>query len=94
MALAARPALLMLDEPAAGLHTNESDALAALLLQLRGLGLASLVIDHHMPFLLGLCDRVVVLDAGTNLVEGTPRYVQSHPDVIRIYLGDRTEPIP
>jgi ABC-type branched-subunit amino acid transport system ATPase component len=91
MALAARPTLLMLDEPAAGLHQGECDALATLLLRLRGIGLASLVIDHHMPFLLSVCDRVSVIDAGTNLVEGSPAEVQAHPDVIRIYLGDRTD---
>jgi len=91
MALAARPTLLMLDEPAAGLHQGECDALAALLLRLRDIGLASLVIDHHMPFLLSVCDRVAVIDAGANLVEGSPAEVQAHPEVIRIYLGDHDD---
>jgi ABC-type branched-subunit amino acid transport system ATPase component len=91
MALASGPTLLMLDEPVAGLHAGEARTLGALLRRLRGLGVTTLIIDHHAPFVLSLCDRIVVLDAGRNLVEGTPAEIRAHPDVLRVYLGEEFE---
>jgi branched-chain amino acid transport system ATP-binding protein len=89
MALAVNPRLLMLDEPAAGLHAQEVVALAGVLRHLHQSGVSVLVIDHNMNFLLELCNRVVVLDLGEKLMEGTPAEVRADRRVISIYLGDR-----
>jgi len=98
MALAVNPRLLMLDEPAAGLHAQEVVALAGVLRHLHQSGVSVLVIDHNMNFMLELCDRVVVLDLGEKLMEGTPAEVRADRRVIAIYLGDRaagvTQPRP
>jgi ABC-type branched-subunit amino acid transport system ATPase component len=87
MALATGPALLMLDEPAAGLHDDEIDVLASVLTALPEAGVSVLVVDHNMNFVLNLCRRVVVLDSGEKLVEGTPEEVGKDPRVINVYLG-------
>jgi branched-chain amino acid transport system ATP-binding protein len=93
-ALAARPRLLMLDEPAAGLNDQECAALRSLLETIRAVGVTLVVVDHDMTFLLPLCDRVVVLDAGQVVAEGDPRSVTRDPKVVAVYLGERfVEPL-
>jgi branched-chain amino acid transport system permease protein len=86
-ALATDPALLLLDEPAAGLRLKEKQALADVLRQLRSEGLSILLVEHDMDLVMGLVDRVVVMEFGTRLMEGTPDEVQASPAVRAAYLG-------
>jgi len=86
-ALCADPMLLLLDEPAAGLRHMEKQRLAALLRQLRDGGMSVLLVEHDMGFVMDLADRVVVLDFGTKIAEGTPAAIKTNPDVIKAYLG-------
>jgi branched-chain amino acid transport system permease protein len=87
-ALAARPRLLCLDEPAAGLDTRESEELGARLRGLADQGQSMLLIEHDMRLVLGICDRVVVLEFGRVIAAGTPEAVRRNPRVIAAYLGD------
>jgi branched-chain amino acid transport system permease protein len=86
-ALCADPILLLLDEPAAGLRHLEKQRLAALLRQLRDGGMSVLLVEHDMGFVMDLADRVVVLDFGTKIAEGTPEAIKTNPEVIKAYLG-------
>jgi branched-chain amino acid transport system permease protein len=86
-ALAADPVLLLLDEPAAGLRHQEKQALADVLRQLRSEGLSILIVEHDMELVMGLTDRIVVMEFGTKLIEGTPGEVQASPAVRAAYLG-------
>jgi branched-chain amino acid transport system permease protein len=86
-ALATDPALLLLDEPAAGLRHHEKQALAEVLRQLKAEGMSLLLVEHDMDFVMGLADRVVVMEFGTKLMEGTPAEVQASPEVRAAYLG-------
>jgi branched-chain amino acid transport system permease protein len=86
-ALCVNPMLLLLDEPAAGLRHMEKQRLAALLRQLRDGGMSVLLVEHDMGFVMDLADRIVVLDFGTRIAEGTPQAIMKNPDVIKAYLG-------
>jgi branched-chain amino acid transport system permease protein len=86
-ALAADPILLVLDEPAAGLRRQERLALADLLRNLRAEGLTILLVEHDMDFVMGLVDRIVVMDFGCKLCEGSPQTVRADPQVQEAYLG-------
>jgi branched-chain amino acid transport system permease protein len=86
-ALCTDPSLLLLDEPAAGLRHKEKQALANVLRQLKSEGMSLLLVEHDMDFVMGLADRIVVMEFGTKLMEGTPEQVQASPEVRAAYLG-------
>ena len=87
-ALACEPRLLLLDEPASGLNHEEVGRLGELIRDLRGrLALTVLLVEHHMNLVMSICDRVVALNFGRRIAEGTPDEVRAHPELIRAYLG-------
>jgi branched-chain amino acid transport system ATP-binding protein len=90
-ALALKPKILLLDEPAAGMNPNEKGTVSELIRQIRdSFNLTILLIEHHVPLVMGLCDRIAVLDFGQLIALGEPENVKNDPAVIEAYLGDES----
>jgi branched-chain amino acid transport system ATP-binding protein len=86
-ALATEPKLLLLDEPVAGMNPSEKDVLMEEIRNIRDRGYGVFLIEHDMRFVMGLCDRIAVLNFGRIIAEGAPEKIRNHPDVIEAYLG-------
>jgi branched-chain amino acid transport system ATP-binding protein len=87
-AMACKPRMILMDEPAAGLNSQETLGLAELIRRIRALGVTVVLVEHDMELVMDICDRIVVLNLGQKLAEGTPREIQENREVIAAYLGD------
>lgn len=86
-ALATEPKLLLLDEPSAGMNTRETEELMEMIVRIRSRGITVLLIEHDMNLVMGICERIVVLDHGKKIAEGTPAEIRNNEEVIEAYLG-------
>jgi branched-chain amino acid transport system ATP-binding protein len=86
-ALACEPQVLLLDEPAAGLNTQETRLLGELLLSIKARGITIILVEHDMELVMDISDTIAVLNFGENIARGTPAEIQTNPDVIAVYLG-------
>ncbi len=86
-AIAQRPKILLLDEPIAGMNSQEVQEIAQVVKRLRGLGITILLVEHNMEFVMSVCDQVTVLNFGKRIANGSPTEIQKNPDVIEAYLG-------
>ncbi len=89
IALAARPKLLLLDEPVSGMNPAEKTRFMSTLAKIRGEGITVLLVEHDMRTVMGVSDRIICLNQGRIIANGTPGEIQSHPEVVRAYLGER-----
>ena len=87
-ALAVEPGIILMDEPAAGLNSRETVGLARLIQRIRDLGITVVLVEHDMDLVMDICDRLLVLNLGRKLAEGTPQEIQENREVIAAYLGD------
>ena len=87
-ALALEPRMILMDEPAAGLNSQETVTLARLIQRIREMGITVALVEHDMELVMDICDRIVVLNLGRKLAEGTPREIQENREVISAYLGE------
>jgi branched-chain amino acid transport system ATP-binding protein len=90
-ALATEPKLLLLDEPVAGMNASEKTELMAEIVNIKNRGFSIFLIEHDMRFVMGLCDRIAVLNFGRIIAEGTPQEIRNNPEVIKAYLGNEED---
>jgi len=89
IALAAKPKLLLLDEPVSGMNPAETASFMKMLARIRGLGITVLLVEHDMKMVMGVSDRVICLNQGRIIASGAPAEIQRNPEVIKAYLGER-----
>ena len=89
-ALMAEPQLILLDEPGAGVNPTLMNKIAENILKLKEKGKTILLIEHNMDLIMNICDRVIVMNDGKHLVEGTPAEIKTNPQVLEAYLGEKT----
>jgi branched-chain amino acid transport system ATP-binding protein len=87
-AMAVNPSIMLMDEPAAGLNNRETAQLAVLIRKIRATGVTVVLVEHDMELVMDICDRIIVLNLGRKLAEGTPREIQENKAVITAYLGE------
>lgn len=87
-AMAVKPSIMLMDEPAAGLNNRETAQLAVLIRKIRTTGVTVVLVEHDMELVMDICDRIIVLNLGRKLAEGTPREIQENKAVISAYLGE------